>query len=60
MNRTLDEGRLVRVPVLMDVRTYVQLAGKARKSGVSIVRRNSEIIQSHMASSEKPGQKDRT
>ena len=59
MNRTLDTNKLVRVPVLMDVKTYVQLAGKAKKNGVSIVKRNSDIIASHMATQEKASQKAR-
>lgn len=59
MNRILNANKLVRIPVLMDVRTYVQLAGKARKHGVSIVKRNSDIIMSYIASPEKVNPKAR-
>jgi hypothetical protein len=60
MNRTTaNTERLVRVPVLMDVKTYVQLAGKAKRNGVSIVKRNSDIIASHIAQ-KRAGLKTRT
>ena len=59
MSRTLDTNKLVRIPVLMDVKTYVQLAGKAKKNGVSIVKRNSDVVASHVESQEKAGQKAR-
>ena len=59
MNRILNANKLVRIPVLMDVRTYVQLAGKAKKRGVSVVKRNSDVITSYIVSTERVNPKAR-
>lgn len=59
MNRILNANKLVRIPVLMDVRTYVQLAGKAKKNNVSVVKHNSDLIASMIASPEKVNPKGR-
>lgn len=60
MNRIFNASKLVRVPVLMDVRTYVQLAGKAKKRGVSVVKHNSDMIVASVSSPEKVNPKGRS
>ena len=51
MNR--KSTKLVRVPVIVDVRTFVQLQGKAKKHGVHVVKYNSDFVVSSVRDEKK-------
>ena len=51
MNR--PSTKLVRVPVIVDVRTFVQLQGKAKKHGVHVVKYNSDFVVSSVRDEKK-------